>query len=256
MSCLEFLVKFASSIGIIKELHSPIGADEVLEANGTPSYGSTKGETRIEYIPLIFLIVDSLDVGLDIIFTVQLVMMGEYFHGFQMLSALFTSLWVWFYSKDVVSHAIASEYSLSTIRVVMTFRELTMFFIQDATTLHILASVPESFENNIFSRMNLYTMIACISILIGTQTYLAKATGCKRFWTDSVYYLLILGSVALLAFRQLVVYTYFISNLVWLFMAISNWYALYRNDWSEELLSKVGLANACFFCNSKDEEDE
>ncbi len=254
MSCIEALVKLASSIGVVKEFHRPIGDDGVLEANGTPTYGSRKGETTIEYVPLIFLIVDILDVGLDIIFTVQLLRMGEFLHGYQMGTALVMSLGIWFWTRRILSHAIVSGYSLSTIRIVMTFRELTMFFIQDATTLFIFTSVPESFEDNIYSTINLYTMISCISVLCGFQLYLAFESGWKGCWGHTIYYFLVTGLGGLVVTKQF--YTYILSFFIWSFIVVSNIYALKGQDWEEELLTKMGVVNAFFFCYSKDSEDK
>mmetsp|Transcript_3148 Transcript_3148/g.3639 ORF Transcript_3148/g.3639 Transcript_3148/m.3639 type:complete len:271 (+) Transcript_3148:157-969(+) len=270
MECAELFIKTATGIGIIKEFHYPQASrDDDLEANTTKH----ESEKTVQIIPLFFFLLDILDVILDIIFSSQLFIMGQHGFGALMLVMTVISVCIWIRTRTLIQHALEKSFHTSTIRIVMSFSEMAMFFIQDATTIFIFGRVPESYGNgNVLSVINLVTTMVCGASLVFVQVCLVcNKQGCGRcrdFFLQIFHFFCFCCNLFLLLFVLMLAISvgsedfgvddegrnafFAVTCTVWLFAVVMNFVGLPVNneDLGEDYLSNMGLENIfCACCN-------
>mmetsp|Transcript_14127 Transcript_14127/g.32087 ORF Transcript_14127/g.32087 Transcript_14127/m.32087 type:complete len:363 (-) Transcript_14127:108-1196(-) len=143
---------------------------------------TTKRTRRIQYIPLFFLMIDVMDIALDLVFSIQLFVQNQQpIFGSVLLGTTLLSMATWWWSRHYVfQRQQQQQMSARTLRRCIVFFEMSMFFIQDATTIFIFLSVSESYQVGTLNQLNLMvTMICGLAVIVSDLCLLCNLCHCS-----------------------------------------------------------------------------
>jgi len=166
----ETLVTVAAGLGLLRDVDILNRAEN----------GHSIQMGSINVIPCFFLLVDVLDVALDIVFSVELFKLGERSSGALMVSMTIISLLIWIWTRAMIWHAVKNQYGGKTVRSIVLFAEISMFLLQDACTITLFYSVPESYGMSAFSSANLIITLICgAGMMMLSLFHQADVIGCE-----------------------------------------------------------------------------
>ena len=141
---MDTAVFFASQISLLSDV------------SGSPE--PENNSKKLQFLPIIFFVVDIIDIILDILFSIQLFRRDKVLNGCIMVTMILVSIGLWQWSRPLLREAFTKTTLHSQV---ICFFEMAFFFIQDATTIYILTDTENIFEDNFLAAINLLFTVLC-----------------------------------------------------------------------------------------------